>query len=477
MFDDPRVTAVAAVNHAISWTVLLVVTPGLALLGLIIPVFAPSLALIAVWLDLWIVVFLVLTHKGHLTPGGVMLLGALWLLFFWLSWYTGGVRSPSVIAFVLLTLLGGMVHGNRWTAVTTCVTLASLAVLSWAEAQGFLPDSVVPYTAPIHAAASGAYLVALGLLQALVWQDKARAMRRAAQEFGRRRDAEQRLSDAIENAPFGAIVCTVADDNELLVAHVNTSSRRVLGVDTREFVGLPLQVALPSLAHESTSASLLSVARGGALFEAGHVPFEIGDERRVLEVHGIQVGADSVALFISDITERHATEAAIKHLAFHDQLTGLPNRATLINRLDAALAASAAKETSTALLFVDLDDFKRINDELGHAAGDDLLVEVAHRLSHAARLADTVARHAGDEFTILCPDIGGTEDLKTIAAKFIRTFDAPFSLSDRDIRVTASIGATLADPGTDTAGTLLEHADMAMYRMKRAGRNGYRIYS
>jgi diguanylate cyclase (GGDEF)-like protein len=163
--------------------------------------------------------------------------------------------------------------------------------------------------------------------------------------------------------------------------------------------------------------------------------------------------------------------------ALHDALTGLPNRILLLDRLEHALARRHRHPAGTAVLFIDIDRFKSINDSLGHDAGDRLLTEVAHRLLTAARPGDTVARFEGDEFVVLCEDVGTEDDVASLARRLAGVVRAPFTIDDHEITPTVSTGIALAAAdGDETAAALVRDADTAMYRAKEEGRDRHEIF-
>jgi diguanylate cyclase (GGDEF)-like protein/PAS domain S-box-containing protein len=178
---------------------------------------------------------------------------------------------------------------------------------------------------------------------------------------------------------------------------------------------------------------------------------------------------------MTDITERKALEERIKHQAFHDALTGLPNRALLPLRIEAALA-DAHGAARLAVLFLDCDNFKYVNDSLGHAAGDDLLAQLARRLQGCARRGDTVARFGGDEFAILLTDLPNEGAAGLLAERVLNELAQPFVVAGRELRITASIGLVLAGARQESPDDLLRYADMAMYRAKAQGKNRYAIF-
>jgi diguanylate cyclase (GGDEF)-like protein len=171
-----------------------------------------------------------------------------------------------------------------------------------------------------------------------------------------------------------------------------------------------------------------------------------------------------------DITEKKAVRERLAHQAVHDPLTGLPNRASFLNRLDLALDEAGRQRRRVGVLFLDLDHFKVINDSLGHEAGDQLLVTIAHRLRRILRPTDAVARFGGDEFTILCEDVADADAVMGLARRVLAEVSRPILLTEGEVFVTTSIGIALSGHDAETPQTLVRDADTAMYRAKDAGR-------
>lgn len=180
---------------------------------------------------------------------------------------------------------------------------------------------------------------------------------------------------------------------------------------------------------------------------------------------------------VQDITERKQAEQQLQHMAYHDALTGLPNRALLLDRLEHAMAKTRRSAQGMALLFLDLDRFKNVNDSLGHTVGDRLLVQVARRLCRYKREEDTLARLGGDEFTMLLEDVGDMRQIPGVAQKLREALSSPFDIDGREIFISSSIGISLYPGDGDDAETLIKHADTAMYRAKELGRDGYQLFS
>jgi diguanylate cyclase (GGDEF)-like protein len=178
-----------------------------------------------------------------------------------------------------------------------------------------------------------------------------------------------------------------------------------------------------------------------------------------------------------DVTERMQTQERLQYMAQHDALTELPNRVLLLDRLKQALARARWHERIVALLFIDLDRFKTINDTLGHETGDLLLQQLATRFSSSVRSGDTVARFGGDEFVILLDDVANENDIRSIALKVLSALVPAFQIDDQNLYITASIGISLYPNDGEDSTTLLKHADIAMYRAKELGKNTYQFYS
>jgi diguanylate cyclase (GGDEF)-like protein/PAS domain S-box-containing protein len=187
--------------------------------------------------------------------------------------------------------------------------------------------------------------------------------------------------------------------------------------------------------------------------------------------------AGANALLQEEIVERRQAEARVLHMAYHDNLTGLPNRALLADRLQQAIRAAERAGTRLAVMFLDLDRFKTINDSLGHATGDFLLKEVASRLCHAVRASDTVARLGGDEFVVLVPGAGTREECGQVGDKIIEVLGAPVRFEGHSLHISPSIGICLYPDDGGDVDLLMRHADAAMYQAKAAGRNNYQFFN
>ncbi|MGB4063215.1 MAG: EAL domain-containing protein [Azonexus sp.] len=178
-----------------------------------------------------------------------------------------------------------------------------------------------------------------------------------------------------------------------------------------------------------------------------------------------------------EIVERRQAQSKLNYLAYHDPLTGLSNRRSFIERLEESLRESARRSERLAVLFIDLDQFKQVNDSLGHGVGDELLVSVAARLSEHVRLIDMLARLGGDEFICLMEGVRNEDEVEILAREIIGAFEFPFKLEDHELFLTASVGICLSPGDGDSVLDLLRNADTAMYRAKALGRGNFHFYT
>lgn len=280
----------------------------------------------------------------------------------------------------------------------------------------------------------------------------------------------------------------VTIDPRGVIQSANGAAHQIFGYENAKLLGRNVVDLVPEQARDAHLQGLTRLAEGAApdLLDTPNI------QVRGMKADGSQfpleftISAASVAgqpLFVGvmrDITARRETEEKMSRLAQYDSLTGLPNRALFMDRLGTALHRAKRSQRILALMFVDLDGFKEINDTFGHREGDGVLVEAATRLSSAVRKSDTVARLAGDEFTIILENLGNSEaDAQAITAKVVEVMRAPFIVAGQAANITASIGLVVHAPHRDDADVaeLLSRADDAMYEAKRSGKNAYRMFA
>jgi diguanylate cyclase (GGDEF)-like protein/PAS domain S-box-containing protein len=246
---------------------------------------------------------------------------------------------------------------------------------------------------------------------------------------------------------------------------VNQALCRFLGRSPGELVGASYALVMPP-----NEASIL--APGPAERRYVHAEGRMVWGRTTTAVID-DLGSARLLLCVEDITGQRIADQSLIHAALHDSLTDLPNRRLLRDRLTTALARSGRSEAMLAVMFIDLDGFKKINDTMGHEAGDDLLVAVSQNLVGILRGSDTIARLGGDEFVIVCEDVSDEEDLELVANRLLEAVRTPINLRGRRVSITASMGIAIAGPMTEGPHDLLRLADTAMYRAKRNGRDRY----
>jgi len=304
--------------------------------------------------------------------------------------------------------------------------------------------------------------------QALVLREDALTRERRAARM-----VEARYASLIANA--SDVIMIVAVDGALRFA--SPASERTLGLSPEDVAGKNLLDLWAGDDGERLKAFLAEVAAtSGGTVGPVELRIERGPNRYVLEIVGSNLTDDpavqGLALNFRDISERKALEEQLRQLAFHDPLTLLANRNLFRDRVQHSLTLAQRGRHQVAVMFLDVDNFKNINDSLGHDAGDRLLQAVAQRLIKSTRFSDTVARLGGDEFAILLEGVTTIAEVETMAAALIEGLEQPFALSESEVRVSASIGVALS---TFEAGAeaLLSKADIAMYHAKAAGKSRF----
>ena len=291
------------------------------------------------------------------------------------------------------------------------------------------------------------------------------------------RRGQDRLAAMVEHS--SDVVLLVDDSGVIRYASPGLSS--TLGHRASDWVGRSMIDLVSAGDCNAAAAELQRAVRLGhnsmVKFEASLVRVD-GARRRVEATIANLLGGDAVDGMVAtfrDVTEQRNLERQLSHRAFHDELTGLANRALFLDRMDHALRVVRTEDDPVVVLFVDLDDFKSVNDALGHSVGDQMLRAIAERIRDVSGAGDTPARLGGDEFALLLEDRGGVDRALDVAERLLADLYEPVSLGGHDISVLASVGVAVASPGMTTAG-LLRDADIAMYEAKRAGKSQIKIF-
>jgi diguanylate cyclase (GGDEF)-like protein/PAS domain S-box-containing protein len=285
------------------------------------------------------------------------------------------------------------------------------------------------------------------------------------------------------NSIGDAVLSTDISDN---VSYLNVVAERMTGWSRQEALGRPLAEVfriIDGVTREAaTDPMALAVKENRAVFLAANCilvrrdGFETAIENSAAPIHDRhgQVTGAVIVFHDASVTRVMATE--MTYLAHHDFLTDLPNRMLLKDRLTQAISSARRHGNRIGVLFLDLDQFKRINDSLGHAVGDQVLQSVAKRLAACVRRSDTVSRQGGDEFVVLLPELDHAEDAGLSAKKVLTALSEPHRIAEHDLHVSVSIGVSIYPDDGQIAETLIQNADTAMYQAKATGRNNYRFF-
>jgi len=296
-------------------------------------------------------------------------------------------------------------------------------------------------------------------------------------ERQRAQTALQLNASVFENSQEGIVIT----DTSSRILDVNAAFTRVTGYPREEVLG-----RTPALLKSGLQDDQFYQEMWHRLREFGQWSGEIWNRRRsgevypeMLRVNAVKDAEGTLTHYVgmfSDITDLKDAQRRLESLANYDALTSLPNRVLLSDRLHQALANAKRRDRLVAICFLDLDDFKLVNDHHGHDAGDRFLVEIAKRLVRTVRGGDTVARLGGDEFVLLITELRNTDELDLVLERTLKTIDAPFEIDGIPLDVSASIGVTLYPFDDADPDTLLRHADQAMYQAKQLGRNRYQLF-
>ncbi len=283
------------------------------------------------------------------------------------------------------------------------------------------------------------------------------------------RRGQDRLAAMVEHSSDVVLLVDAAG----VIRYASPGLASTLGHRTNDWTG---RSVIDLVSSDDRDAAATELRRTVGLGHGGMVKFEAslvrvdGERRRMEATIANLIGGDAVDGLVAtfrDVTEQRNLERQLSHRAFHDELTGLANRALFLDRMDHALRVVRPDADPVVVLFVDLDDFKSVNDALGHGVGDQMLRAIAERIRRVSGVGDTPARLGGDEFALLLEDSGGVDRAIDVAEQLLTDLHDPVPLAGYDLTVLASVGIAVSTPGMTTAG-LLRDADIAMYEAKRA---------
>jgi diguanylate cyclase (GGDEF)-like protein/PAS domain S-box-containing protein len=375
-----------------------------------------------------------------------------------LQWRFPAYLGPaSWLPFIPAVLL------SAWLCGGVCGIVATLgsAALGW---WWFVP--------PVQALAKGpggyvstAVFVASGVLVSAILHALQGTNRRLLQR-------QVQYAQMFELAPDAAFIADLSG----YFVDVNSSWCRTFDYSPAQVIGRGIQEVIPSGDLAQLQQLLTLLRRDGRCQAEWQLRHHNGDTV-ACEISASILPEGNWLGQVRDISERKLLELKLKHSAGHDLLTGLPNRQQFGRVLDAALERARWRQSRLALLYVDLDKFKAINDGMGHAAGDALLQQVSQQLAGSVRIGDTVARLGGDEFTVLLENLARAEDAGDVAAKIIGALRQPMCIEGQTLSISASIGIGIYPDHAETARELARHADTALYRAKEKGRDTFELYA
>jgi diguanylate cyclase (GGDEF)-like protein/PAS domain S-box-containing protein len=282
----------------------------------------------------------------------------------------------------------------------------------------------------------------------------------------------------IESAAEGILIT----DARRIIRSVNPAFEKSTGYSAAEVIG-----RTPEILNSGHHDQIFYQEMWDSLGKVGQWQGEIWNRHKSGEIYpewlcisAVKDSLQNVSHYVGIFSDAHTQKDILErlhYLAYYDGLTGLPNRRLFLDRLNLSISHAKRDKHMLAVMFVDLDRFKQVNDTLGHKVGDGLLMGITERMKNCLRDGDTLARLAGDEFTVILPALSHPDAAHNVAEKFLQSYARPLNIDGHKMRITASIGVSIYPNDAADADSLLQHADAAMYRIKESGRNGYLRYA
>jgi len=404
--------------------------------------------------------------------------------------FTLAIRSPEGVPLPMTHALEGHTgfittsdyrHQEVVAAYSPVDDLGLGMVLKMDSAELYAPvRSQLRYLLPLMV---GVVIVALLLLRWLLTPLVTRLMlseQEARAANVHLRDSENRVRMLLDNLDEGIVNISASGNIELF----NPAAERMFGYRAADILGNNVSMLMPEPYRSGHNGYLQHYLHTGEAHVIG-IGREVGAQRSDGEIFPMELRVSEFSLegrrqfigIMRDISERKAAEEKIIRLAHYDALTDLPNRRLVQDRIQQTIASARRSGAQFAVMFIDLDKFKSINDTLGHDVGDQLLQMVANRLTQSLRAEDTVGRQGGDEFIVLLADLSAAKDSALVAQKIVDVLSAPFVINGEDLRIGASIGIAIYPQDGGDVEKLLKNSDTAMYHAKEAGRSNYKFFS
>ncbi len=428
-----------------------------------------------------------LLRRGRHHEAVLVLAGGIWLSVTLIATLFGGIRSTIYYIYPLVIFLLGWMVSTRAAWAAAIVTTGVTVLLIVAGARGWLPASI-----PAEPVLYGVVQVVVFFLTAAMVSYLVQAYRRQVEALERVGQEKERANQVLSQSElkfataFGAspVAASIATLSEGRLIEVNANFERDFGWSMEELRGITaLDAGLwPDAGRRQQWAETLT--RHGRTVNFETIWRHRNGELRHVSISGSIIELDGVPCILAyttDITARKAAEEQIQRLAFYDPLTNLPNRRLLMDRLEQAMTACTRHQRHGALLFIDLDNFKTLNDTHGHDKGDQLLQQVGARLVDCVREGDTVARLGGDEFVVMIEDLAAdtmtaAKQAENVGRKIMATLNEPYDIRPLQVHSTPSMGITLFGAQQENLEEPIKRADLAMYQAKSAGRNTLRFF-
>jgi len=393
-----------------------------------------------------------------------------WLIFTLDLGFYAGIRGVSVLGQILMVIFAGTVINGKVALLMTVITLAVNFLILRLEQAGLLIRPM-----PLGATDTRWFIQTIyTMLAAMYIWTTDNVIRKA---FAKSQETADHYRALFEQTSDGVVIMGL----DWKIISANTNAHRMLGYEQGELVGLEVNQ------REDFEDPGLMAQRRSQVLEGLILPhFEeslkqkdggrIAVEISLVLVNDPANKPQHIQCILRDITERKEYEQKLQHQALHDPLTNLPNRILFEDRYQLAHSRTDEDQSQVAVLFVDLDNFKSVNDDFGHSVGDQVLQRLGKRLQQLVRDTDTVARLGGDEFVIILENVHNKDDVERIADKLIHSISLPINVEDHQIQITASIGINISERADLPNIDLVKTSDTAMYQVKERGKNDFRFY-
>jgi diguanylate cyclase (GGDEF)-like protein/PAS domain S-box-containing protein len=423
-----------------------------------------SLAIVAM------IVSYIMLRMGRINLASWLIAVPGWMIFTIDLGLVAGIRGVSILGQILMVIFSGLAINGKLALVMTIFTLAANFFILWLEQNGIL---VTPM--PLGANNTRWFMQTVYIILAALYIWAADQVIR--ESLSKSKKTADQYRALYEQTSDGVILLGL----DWIILSANSQAHKMLGYEDGELEGFDVDQKRDTNDPGLIALRKYPILEGLDLPSYEAIMNHLGGSEFDVEINLALVKDDKdnpqhIQCILRDITERKAYERQLQYQALYDPLTNLPNRILFDHRYQQAHFRADEDPTQVAVLFVDLDDFKSVNDDYGHAVGDQVLQELGGRLHRALRETDTVARLGGDEFVIILENTQIKEDVERIANKLIKEISEPLFIEDHEIRMTASIGINISKRSDLPEIDLVKTSDTAMYQVKEKGKNDFLFY-